>query len=103
MDELNGAMADIRRLTAVGHKVCLLGDFNCSFADSYYTSAEARRILQDAFAECGMKLLTEKRPECIDHIAISEDFAKGTNVSVEEWNPDKKLSDHKGTAVTLSQ
>ncbi len=103
MDELNGVMADIRRLTAEGHKICLLGDFNCSFADSYYTSAEARGILQETFAECGMKLLTEKQLECIDHIAISEDFVRGTNVSVEEWNLDKKLSDHKGIAVVLSQ
>ncbi len=101
MNELNGAMTDMRALTSAGHLVCMLGDYNCSFADSYYTSKEARKIIQDTFAECDIRLLTEKQPECIDHIAISEAFVGDAEVCVEEWNLDKKLSDHKGIAVIL--
>lgn len=59
----------------------------------------AKAAILECFAEAGMKLLTAKQLECIDHIAISESFADTTSVSVKEWNCDKKMSDHKGIAV----
>ncbi len=37
----------------------------------------------------------DKQMECIDHIAISEQFCDGANITLGEWNMDKSLSDHK--------
>lgn len=43
-----------------------------------------------------------EQPECVDHIAISDSFAEGMNVTMNEWNQDKVLSDHKGICVDLN-
>ena len=47
----------------------------------------------------GGSILTRNQKECIDHIAISERFCGKEKVSVEEWNQEKVLSDHKGIVV----
>ncbi len=96
-DALYGQMEDLKRLAAEKLPLCFLGDYNCSFADNYYPSNIAKTAILECFSETGMKLLTEKQLECIDHIAISENFAD--SASVNEWNCDKKLSDHKGISV----
>ena len=48
-----------------------------------------------------MTILTAERLECIDHIAITDSFTDGCEVHIEEWNSDKRLSDHKGIAVNI--
>ena len=54
------------------------------------------------FDECGISLLTGEQPECIDHIAVSEAFMSEQRVvGIEEWNLDKRLSDHKGICVEI--
>lgn len=53
------------------------------------------------FSESKIVLLTKDRPECVDHIAISESFVRGATVQIDEWNYDKALSDHKGIVVSL--
>jgi hypothetical protein len=45
--------------------------------------------------------LTRDRRECIDHIAISDNFTRNKETEIGEWNLDKKLSDHKGIYVDL--
>jgi len=45
--------------------------------------------------------LTRERRECVDHIAISEDFTTNLEIEIGEWNLDKKLSDHKGIYANL--
>ena len=47
-------------------------------------------------------MLTASQPECIDHIAISSSFVGSASYTVEEWNLDKRLSDHKGIAVSIN-
>jgi len=94
-------MMDVRRLTNKGHAVCLVGDFNCSFLDNYYFTAWGRNTISYTFHDCAMELLTEKQPECIDHIAISRSFVKGAPFLVKEWNLDKTLSDHKGIGIRI--
>ncbi len=96
-------IADIDRITADGKPVCILGDFNCSFTDSYYFTKGGRTALEEMFLRNGLKLLTRNKLECIDHIAISQGFVGESAISVEEWNLDKKLSDHKGIMVTMMQ
>lgn len=94
-------MADIRRLSKETRKLCVCGDFNCSFADNYYFTNEGRAALRNGLEDSRMALLTEAQSECVDHIAISQDLLGGYSVEIEEWNQDKQLSDHKGISVRL--
>ena len=98
--DLKSQMDDVRRLTADGHNICILGDYNLSFADNWYYTKEGRRLINETFDECGISLLTRDRTECIDHIAISEKFI-GNVKSIDEWNLDKSLSDHKGIIADI--
>jgi len=80
---------------------CLIGDYNISFADNYYFTNHGRNELNKVFHDCSLNLLTRDRSECVDHIAISEDFTANLKTEIGEWNFDKKLSDHKGIFVDL--
>jgi exonuclease III len=94
-------LADIERLAADNHNVCVCGDFNCTFADNYYYTKFARSAMTETFAEHGLALLTKDRPQCIDHIAVSEKFVGDSTVQIYKWNNDKKLSDHKGIMASI--
>ncbi|MDR0862617.1 MAG: endonuclease/exonuclease/phosphatase family protein [Oscillospiraceae bacterium] len=100
-EELAKQLVDIKRLSSDNQNLCVCGDFNCSFADSYYYTKSARRAITESFSENNLALLTKNRPECIDHIAVSYKFVADSAVQIEEWNTDKKLSDHKGIIVSL--
>lgn len=82
---------------------CLIGDYNISFADNYYFTNNGRNELNNLFRECKLNLLTRDKTECIDPIAISENFITTMETEIGEWNLDKKLSDHKGIYVELSK
>ena len=92
---------DYERLSQIGN-ICICGDFNCSFADNYYFTKFGRDTLSSSFAHNKISLLTENRLECIDHIAVSDDFVGNGSISVSEWNLDKSLSDHKGIVVDIA-
>lgn len=94
-------MEDIRKFTADGRNICVIGDYNLSFGDSYYYTKLGRNMVNDSFNHCGIRILTRDRSECIDHIAISESFVHGKDILIDEWNQDKKFSDHKGIAVEI--
>jgi hypothetical protein len=102
IEDLQSISADIERLTATGKNLCVCGDFNCSFSDNYYHTKAGRTALEDMFSRSDLKLLTRNQPECIDHIAISRGFISVSAISIEEWNHDKELSDHKGIAVEMT-
>ncbi len=91
---------DMSRLSKLGN-ICICGDFNCSFADNYYFTTFGRETLLEAFRINKIALLTKDLPECIDHIAISQDLLSNSSIYTEEWNHDKTLSDHKGTGVSI--
>lgn len=101
-DDLMRQCVDFSRLAASGTSLCICGDYNLSFSDNYYFTNWGRGTIRQTFSKHGIKLLTSGQLECIDHIAISERFAAAASIEVEEWNEDKKLSDHKGIAVRLS-
>lgn len=46
-------------------------------------------------------LITADCKSCIDHIAVSHNVVIDNSIIIEEWNEDRKLSDHKGIAVDL--
>ena len=91
---------DFKKLVTVGN-LCICGDFNCTFADNYYFTKHGRDTLEHMFLDNKINLLTRNQLECIDHIAISQDFIANGNITVAEWNFDKSLSDHKGTLVDI--
>lgn len=95
-------LADLERLSGGGNNICVCGDFNCSFADNYYFTKYGRSSLLSFFSDNRIELLTKDRAKCIDHIAVSEKFIVGSDIQVEEWNYDKKLSDHKGVEVSFT-
>lgn len=82
-----------------GGSLCICGDFNCSFCDNYYYTKFARNTLKKVFSDNEIKLVTEDRKECIDHIAVSDKFILNKNIKTDEWNYDKKYSDHKGIVI----
>lgn len=100
--DLQKQIEDIRRLSELG-RICVIGDYNCSFSDDYYYTKKGRELLRRCLKENKISVLTAERSECIDHIAVSEDFVANTDVTVEEWNYDKTLSDHKGIVVSMDR
>ena len=82
--------------------ICMIGDFNTSFADNHFFRQFGRDLLNCTFKNKNIKLLTENVEKCIDHIAISERFLKNLEIGEPvEWNKEKTLSDHKGISVNL--
>jgi endonuclease/exonuclease/phosphatase family metal-dependent hydrolase len=100
MVDLEKQMEDVMRLSEKGN-MCIIGDFNCSFADNYYFTQKGRNAMLQTFSRCGISILTGKREECIDHIAVSNAFVNQARTEVTEWNYDKALSDHKGIVVDI--
>lgn len=92
---------DYERLSKISGDTCICGDFNCSFADNYYFTHLGRKTLSASFAHSKISLLTGNQLECIDHIAVSENFVGDSKVKVSEWNLDKSLSDHKGIVAEI--
>lgn len=80
----------------------LYGDVPISLGDALLTD-QGYRV--DYVLENNIFLLTGHRAECIDHIAVSDDFMYDENLSVlsvDEWNIGKELSDHKGIVVDMA-
>ena len=101
IEDLNMQTDDLKRITTNIDAICFCGDYNCSFADNYYFTKLGRETLLSSFAENDLVLLTAAQSQCIDHITISSCFCSDTEPVIEEWNIDKRLSDHKGVAVSL--
>lgn len=93
-------MEDIRRLSTQGYRICVIGDYNLSFCDNYYYTRFGRECVTETFDAGQIDILTQDRTWCIDHIAVTRDFFEGVT-AIEEWNLDKKLSDHKGIMVDI--
>ncbi len=101
LPDLEAQMRDIEWLSALGKNICFCGDYNLSFSDNYYFTTKGREKVLAQFAKSNLTILTANRSECVDHIAVSKGFAGNHSLHIEEWNQDKKLSDHKGIAVLL--
>ena len=100
--DLKQQVEDLSLLTKQ-HQVCYAGDLNLSFCDTYYTKKEAKLLLEESFSKFGLKNLTADIPATIDHIVISKSFLSDASIQQSCWNEDKKLSDHKGVAVTIQR
>ena len=100
-DDLPKQIQDYRKL-AENQNLCIVGDYNISFADNYYFTNWGRTELNKSFTENDINLLTQSKIETIDHIAISRRFCGNSQVEIAEWNCEKILSDHKGISAKLS-
>lgn len=86
---------------SIDNNLCIVGDYNISFADNYYFTNWGRDALNQLFDRNNLNLVTKLRSKCIDHIAISKHFTKEKQISIDEWNQDFKLSDHKGIMAQI--
>lgn len=95
-------LEDFEKISA-NENICIGGDLNMTFSDNYYYTQEGRLKLNNSFAKLKLTNFTAGIPENIDHIIISDAFMKGKTVKPFEWNKDKKLSDHIGVCVTITE
>ena len=83
----------------------VLGDFNQRIGQGKYVPLYLRSALQDAISEhvtIATSALGHRGRRCIDHTALSEDFAVESLSVISNISGEKKLSDHSGVAAVLS-
>ena len=97
---LEKQIADWQSISSQG-ALCIAGDYNISFSDNYYYTAEGREKILSAFSSLHIENLTTDIASNIDHIAISAQLIKGRKCVVSTWNEDKKLSDHIAVCVQV--
>ncbi len=102
LTELKLQMEDLERLSKNGN-ICFVGDYNMSFSDNYYFTKEGRQIIETTFESLYIENVTRELSETIDHIAISENFLHHHSTQLQEWNTEKRLSDHKGISIQLKE
>jgi endonuclease/exonuclease/phosphatase family metal-dependent hydrolase len=98
--DLEKQILDFKKITSEKN-ICIVGDFNQTFSDNYYFTKFGRKTINENFKEFEIKNLTAELSENIDHISISENFIKKSELKIETWNLDKKLSDHIGISVKI--
>jgi len=98
--DLDKQLADFGRL-AEATNFCISGDLNMTFSDNYYYTNEGRQKLNASFEKLNLVNLTADIPQNIDHIIITKSFIENRPATIQNWNLNKKLSDHIGIAVTL--
>jgi endonuclease/exonuclease/phosphatase family metal-dependent hydrolase len=81
--------------------VCLIGDLNISLSGWIYPSKEYRENLSNIINQFDLDKSTGNLDDNIDHILISKKFINNRELKVEEFNSDKKLSDHIGICLTV--
>lgn len=91
---------DFERLSK-DNNLCIVGDYNISFADNYFFTNWGRNELNKSFNRNNLDIITKQREKCIDHIAISKPLTVEKQICINEWNQDFKLSDHKGIMAHL--
>ncbi|MFV5699162.1 endonuclease/exonuclease/phosphatase family protein [Flavobacterium sp. ZT3R17] len=98
--DLESQLLDFKNLLG---NICIAGDFNVYMSGYAYPSHEARKKLNQIFDNLNLKCLTSEIADNVDHIVLSKDFIKNQKINIETWNLDKKLSDHIGICIHLSE
>jgi exonuclease III len=101
-NDLNGQLADFEKIFP-SRQVCIAGDFNVTFSGRPWPSNRARQTLNDSFDKLKLTNTTANIANTVDHIVLSNDFLDKKNLQIETWNTDKKLSDHVGHLLILTQ
>ena len=100
--DLKKQIEDFEKLSKEDN-LCVIGDYNISFADNYYFTNFGRDELNKSFEKNKVELITRQKEQCIDQIAISKSFIENIEIEIAEWNEDKKFSDHKGIYIKLKK
>jgi endonuclease/exonuclease/phosphatase family metal-dependent hydrolase len=98
--DFNEQESDFKKIFA-NENVCLVGDLNISLSGWIYPSKEYRENLNNIINQFDLDKSTGNLDDNIDHILISKKFIKNREIQVEEFNSDKKLSDHIGICLTV--
>jgi len=101
-NDLYGQLADFEKIFP-GRQVCFAGDLNISFSGQPWPSRKARQTLMDAFEKFGLTNTTANIPDTVDHLVLSNNFLKNKQVENGTRKNDKKLSDHVGHVIKLTQ
>jgi hypothetical protein len=101
-NDLYGQLIDFEKIF-LSRQVCFAGDLNVTFSGRPWPSNKARQTLIDAFNSYGLTNTTENIADTVDHIVLSAQFIENKHLEIETWNTDKKLSDHVGHLLTISQ
>ena len=89
----------------IGRPLIVMGDFNQRIGQGKFVPLYLRSALQDAMPEhmtIASSALGHRGRRCIDHMALSEEFAAESLNVISNLAGDSKLSDHYGVAATLS-
>lgn len=100
-EDLISQLNDFNQLSLFNN-LCIIGDYNLSFADNYYFTNFGRKTILDCFKSNNIDLITSNRAQCIDHIALSSAWVESKKLKLSEWNLDKNLSDHKGILALIT-
>lgn len=101
-NDLNGQLTDFDKIFT-GRQVCIAGDLNVTFSGRAWPSHKARQALNDSFLKLGLTNTTANIDGTVDHIVLSNCFIDNKQLQIDTWNADKKLSDHVGHLLTLTQ
>jgi endonuclease/exonuclease/phosphatase family metal-dependent hydrolase len=96
--DLAGVLKDWSTLNKE-ENICLAGDFNTILQGHRWPSRDAVNSLLTAFKKLELTNLTLGVPMAVDHIVLSNSKVGKSNMKLETWNANKKLSDHIGVLV----
>ncbi len=99
-DDLTSQIKDFEKLLK-GKNACITGDYNITTSGRVYPSNAARETLNSALKNHQLINLTASIDNNVDHISISQQLIQESQVIIETWNIDKKLSDHIGIMVSF--
>ena len=98
-NDLKNQINDFEKLL-INKQVCIAGDFNVMFSGYAYPSHLARQTLNDVFDKLELTNTTKDIKDNVDHIVVSKNFLMGEPLT---WNEDKKLSDHIGICISITE
>ncbi len=99
-NDLTSQVQDFEMLIKVKN-ACIIGDYNITTSGRVYPSNIARETLDLVLQKHQLVNLTTSIANNVDHISVSQELIQESQVTVEAWNFDKKLSDHIGIMVNL--
>jgi len=98
--DFNEQKSDFNKIFA-NENVCLIGDLNLSLSGWIYPIKEYRENLNNIINQFDLDKSTGNLDDNIDHILISKKFIKNREIQIEQFNGDKKLSDHIGICLKV--
>ena len=100
ISDLDFQISDFQQIAQTS-ALCIGGDLNISFGDNYYFTKDGRQKLNNTFENLALTNLTASIPQNIDQLILSMSYLDEQDVQIQNWNTDKKLSDHIGVCIEI--